>query len=275
MSTPPPSPSSPPPPIRIHIPHVSRATGVLLALNIGVWLLQVLTGVSPLHPSSPALVAWGGNLPLFTLTGDTWRLFTAMFLHDGIGHLALNMLALISTADRTEDEYGTAPMLVVYLVGGLMASCASVFWREVHALRDPTLLLTVSIGASGAVMAQFGALLAALVMVPPRFARMHPSERPGVDNGLVQVVVLNLALGLLFPGVDQAAHVGGLIGGMAVGALMCIRPAVATPRAALARYGATALLVTACVGALLHTAPRERLLLLRIEWAAQQAAPHH
>ena len=269
----PPSPSKPPL-VRIHIPHISRAARVLLALNVGVWLLQVASGVSPLHPSSPALVAWGGNLPLFTLTGDTWRLVTAMFLHDGIGHLALNMLALISTADRTEDEFGVAPMVVVYLVGGVLASCASVLWREVHAGHDPSLLLTVSIGASGAVMALFGALLTALVLVPPRFARMHPDERPGVDNGLVQVVVLNLALGLLFPGVDQAAHVGGLIGGMAVGALMCIRPAVDTPRATLARYGAAALLVTACVGALLHTAPRERLLLLRIEWAAQQAVPH-
>jgi len=135
----------------------SRAAIVLLALNIGVWLLQLANGVSWLQPTSPTLIAWGGNLPLFTLTGDTWRLFTAMFLHGGALHLGLNMLALWMTADRTYDEYGSARMVVIYVAGGILASCASVLWAERHAsLATPTALLTVSVGASGAVMAQFG-----------------------------------------------------------------------------------------------------------------------
>jgi len=252
----------------------SRAAIVLLALNIGVWLLQLATGVSPVHPGSPTLIAWGGNLPLFTLTGDTWRLFTAMFLHGGIVHLGLNMLALWITADRTYHEYGSARMLVIYVAGGILASCASALWAERHAaLATPTALLTVSVGASGAVMAQFGALLVALVVTPPRFVALPEEKRPGVDGALVAVVAANVALGFVIPHVDQAAHIGGLLGGMAVGALMAAVPSATGARAALVRHGATLLLVTLCVGALLHFAPQDKLVVERAVWAAQLAAP--
>ena len=69
------SPTTPPPRLRLPV-----ATGVLIALNVGLWLLQVANGVSPARPSSLTLLAWGGDMPVYTLTGDTWRLFTAMFL---------------------------------------------------------------------------------------------------------------------------------------------------------------------------------------------------
>ena len=254
-------------------PRLSTATLLLIALNVGVWLLQVASGVATLHPSSPALIAWGGNLPLYTLTGDTWRLLTAMFLHGGLLHLTLNMLALRMTADRTEDEFGTVRMLVIYVIGGVLAGCASALWADLHATPgNPAALLRVSVGASGAIMAQFGALLVALVVTPPRFASLPPDERPGVDIGLVVVVALNLALGLFVRHVDQAAHVGGLLAGIAVGALMAVVPTATGARAALARHGATALLATACIGALLHFAPRDELIALRAQWPWQHAS---
>ena len=250
------------------VPRLPLATAVLVALNVGVWLLQVAAGVAPLHPSSASLIAWGGNVPLLTLTGDTWRLVTAMFLHGGAGHLALNMLALAFTATRLEDEYGTARMLVIYVVGGLLASCATVR-ANVH---DPVGLVTVSVGASGAIMAQFGALLTALVMVPPRFASLPPEKRPGIDQGLIQVVVMNVLLGFIVPHVDQAAHLGGLAAGAVLGAVMAAVPSATSARAALARYGATALLATLCLGALLHGAATPQLLVLRAQWPWQQAS---
>ena len=254
-------------------PRLSTATLLLIVLNVGVWLLQVASGVAPLHPSSPALIAWGGNLPLYSLTGDTWRLLTAMFLHGGLLHLTLNMLALRMTADRTEDEFGTVRMLVIYVTGGVLAGCASAMWADWHATPgNPVALLRVSVGASGAIMAQFGALLVALVVTPPRFVSLPPDERPGVDIGLVVVVALNLALGLFVRHVDQAAHVGGLLAGIAVGALMAVVPTATGARAALARHGATALLATACIGALLHFAPRDELIALRAQWPWQHAS---
>ena len=243
---------------------LSTATIVLLALNVGVWLLQLANGVPLLHPPSPTLVAWGGDLPLYTLTGDTWRLLTAMFLHGGVLHLGLNMLALRMTADRTEDEFGSARMLVIYVAGGILASCASVLWAEHRAaLGAQEALLTVSVGASGAVMAQFGALLVALVITPPRFVPLPVDKRPGVDVGLVAVVAANVAFGFVVPHVDQAGHLGGLIGGMAIGAIMAAVPNATGARAAFVRHGASALLVFACVAALLHFSPHDKLAALR------------
>jgi rhomboid protease GluP len=251
----------------------SVAASVLVALDVAVWLLQVATGVSPLHPGSPALIAWGGNLPLYSLTGDTWRLLTSVFLHGGLPHLVLNMLALIVTADRTEDEFGTLRMLVITLVGGVLASCASALSAEWHATHgQPAALVTVSVGASGAIMAQFGALLVALVVTPPRFQRLPPDKRPGMDLRLVLIVAGNLVLGALVPHVDQAAHVGGLLAGMALGGLMAAVPEATGARAATARYAATAVLATLCIGALLHFAPRQQLLIQRALWHGQQAA---
>jgi len=253
------------------IPRLPPATATLVGLNVAVWLLQVVQGVAPLHASPEALVAWGGDVPLLTLTGDTWRLVTAMFLHGGLMHLALNMFALAFTATRLEDEFGTPRMLVIYLLGGLLASCATVAWNQWQAAHSHiAALVTVSVGASGAIMAQFGALLVALVIVPPRFASLPPHRRPGVDTGLIQVVAMNLVLGFVVPHVDQAAHVGGLLAGALLGTAMSVFPAATSARATLVRYGAAAVLVAVCLGALLHGASSVRLQALRAQWLAEQ-----
>ncbi|MFL6628311.1 MAG: rhomboid family intramembrane serine protease [Burkholderiaceae bacterium] len=251
------------------------ATGVLVALSVGVWLLQVANGVSPMNPSTATLIKWGGDLPLYTLTGDTWRLLTAMFLHGSLVHLALNMYVLAFTAPQVEYEFGTGRTLAIYLAGGLIASCASVFWSEVrvtHASVAP--LVTVSVGASGAVMALFGALLAGQVLPTPRFAHLPKHLQPGIHKGLIQAIVINVGMGFMMKGVDNSAHVGGLIGGLALGILMAVAPRAAGPRATLVRYLAAAGLVALCVGALLHTADMRRLVVLRSTFDTEMQLEH-
>jgi len=251
------------------------ATGVLIALNVGVWLLQIVNGVSPSSPSSLTLIAWGGDLPVYTLTGDTWRLLTATFLHVGIVHLGLNMYVLAFTAPQVEYEFGTARMLAIYIAGGLISSCASVFWGEMRSTPDnPIGLLTVSVGASGAVMALFGSLLAGLVLPTPRFAHLPKHQQPGINKGLIQAVVINIGMGFMIKGVDNSAHVGGLLGGMALGIVMAIAPAAVGARATLARYVAAAALVGVCVGALLHGVNRPALMQLRTELDVQRQLPN-
>jgi rhomboid protease GluP len=247
------------------------ATGVLIAINVGVWLLQIVNGVSPSGASSRALIAWGGDLPLYALTGDTWRLLTAMFLHGGIVHLALNMYVLAFTAPQVEYEFGTGRMLAVYLAGGLVASCASVFWAAARATpMNPVPLLTVSVGASGAVMALFGSLLAGLVLPTPRFAHLPKHLQPGINKGLIQAVAINIGMGFMIKGVDNAAHVGGLLGGVLLGIVMAAAPAATGARATLVRYLAAAGLAAVCVGVLVHGANKPHLLLLRAELDAQR-----
>ena len=262
------SPSTAPPRLRLPV-----ATGVLIALNVGLWLLQVANGVSPVHPSSLTLLAWGGDMPVYTLTGDTWRLLTAMFLHGGIVHLALNMYVLAFTAPQVEYEFGTTRMLAIYLGGGLLASCASVFWGEMRSTpQNPIGLLTVGVGASGAVMALFGSLLAGLVLPTPRFAHLPRHLQPGIHKGLIQAVVINVGMGFVIPNVDNAAHVGGLLGGMALGIVMAVSPAAVEARDTFARFVAAAGLVAVCVGTLLHGGHRAELLQLRAEMDARNAS---
>jgi rhomboid protease GluP len=247
------------------------ATCVLIALNVGVWLLQLASGVSPSNPSLPALIGWGGDLPLYTLTGDTWRLFTAMFVHGGIVHLGLNMYVLAFTAPQVEYEFGTLRMLAIYVAGGLLANCASVLWGELRSTPDnPVGLLTVGVGASGAVMALFGSLLAGLVLPTPRFAHLPKSQQPGINKGLIQAVAINVGMGFMIQGVDNAAHVGGLLGGVMLGIVMAVAPAAVGARAALARYVAATALVAVSVGSLLHGANRAELMQLRSELDAQR-----
>ena len=257
----------PPPAPRHRLP---VATGLLVAINVGVWLLQLANGVSPANPSSQTLIAWGGDIPLYTLTGDTWRLLTGMFLHVGIVHLALNMYVLAFTAPQVEYEFGTGRMLGIYFAGGLLASCASVFWGEMRSPpENPIGLLTVGVGASGAVMALFGSLLAGLVLPTPRFAHLPKSRRPGINKSLIQAVAINIGMGFLIAGVDNAAHVGGLLGGVAVGIVMACVPQAVDARATLARYALAAGLVAVCVGSLLHGANRPYLMQLRAQFDAQ------
>ncbi len=237
------------------------ATGVLVAINVGVWLLQVVNGASPAQPSTETLIAWGGDVPALTLTGDAWRLLTSMFLHAGIVHLALNMYVLAFTAPRVEFEFGTGRMLAIYFGGGLLASCFSVFSAEMRS--SPASMLVVSIGASGAVMALFGSLLVGLLTPVPRFAHLPRSQQPGIGRGLIQAVVINIGLGFAIQGVDNAAHVGGLLGGVVLGFIMAVAPAATSAGATLVRFGAAAALVAACVGTLLHGVDRPALMQLR------------
>ena len=230
---------------------IAPATSLLIFVNVAVYVWMGLRGVSWMQPSTGALFAFGGDLPLVTLTGEGWRLFTCMFLHAGLVHLGLNMYVLAFTGPRVEIEFGTPRMLAIYLAGGLLSSCASVWWGARHMLATDRFgqqvpHMAVSVGASGAVMALFGSLLALLLAPPPR-AGAGALPAP-MDRSLIQVVVINLGMGFAIPGVDQAAHVGGLVGGFAIGLVMAALPAARGTGAVLARFAATAALTPVTQG---------------------------
>jgi rhomboid protease GluP len=251
------------------------ATVALVAINVGVWLCQILAGVSWAHPGTQQLVKWGADLPLLTLTGDGWRLGASMFLHGGLVHLGLNMLVLAVTGPRSEDEFGTPRMLAIYLVGGLLASCASTYWSGLHSAISPETglpagLLVASVGASGAVMALLGALLAAAILGVPYSGNPEPTRT--IDRGLLQVIVVNVGLGFFVHGIDQAAHIGGLTGGFVIGAIMGIAWKRSGWLVTAARFAATFALLVACLSALFHAVDPKVLMPLRAEFLGQQAA---
>lgn len=180
----------------------------LVAINIGIYLLQVLSGVDPINPDGGHLIAWGANEALLTLNGQGERLFTAMFLHGGLLHLALNMYMLVQLGGLVEHTFGHLRFTIVYLISGVFGGLASALWNA--SLPIPAF----SVGASGALMGISGALLVHLLVAG---ARGEEHEAISLRGPLAQTIAINLGLGFMIPQIDNAGHVGGLVAGAIVG----------------------------------------------------------
>ena len=185
-------------------------TPIIVALNIIVFVVMA-AATKKLGLFTPQeLLAWGANFGPFTVNGQWWRLFTALFIHFSLLHVLLNMWALWNIGRLSERLFGHATLLCLYVAAGTLASLTSVAW-------DPSLS---SVGASGAIFGLFGAFLAFLSrqrhQIPPSIVRKHWISTSAF-------VLFNLVNGAIQPGIDNAAHVGGLLSGFALG-FMLARP---------------------------------------------------
>lgn len=181
----------------------------VIALNVVVFAVMVATGVDAFSPAVTDLLVWGANYGPKTLGGEPWRLLTSTFLHAGAIHLAMNMAVLADSGRIVERLYGPGRFAAIYFVAGVLGSVASMV---IH----PGL---PSVGASGAVFGVYGALGGFLLRergtIPPGLLKR-------LGRGALGFVLLNLVIGLAQPGVDLAAHVGGLIAGAGAGAALSL-----------------------------------------------------
>ncbi|WEF32722.1 rhomboid family intramembrane serine protease [Pseudoduganella chitinolytica] len=237
-------------------------TFALIAINILLFVVQVIGGMDATDPSSDDLIRWGANLAAYSLDDEPWRLLTSMFLHVGLLHLALNMYMLFAFGAMAERRFGAIRMLLVYLLSGLAGSIVSALW---HA--DP-FNQVVAAGASGALMGLTGAYLADWLV-----ASWHndPHEDVKIGGPLVQTIVINLVIGSVIPGIDNACHIGGLIGGFLVGgAFALVPPNASWLKSALAAVVICGAALAAMVAAL-RVEPSEGLIALREVHAAEKA----
>lgn len=177
------------------------ATPIIININIIVFLLMALSGVSILSPGTEDLIKWGASLNLLVVQGESWRLFTNIFVHIGIIHLLLNMYALAYVGLLLEHRIGTLKFTIAYLCTGIAASVVSVCWHS----------FTVSAGASGAIFGLYGVFLALLT---GNF--IDKAMRKALLTSISIFVLYNLANGLK-EGIDNAAHIGGLVSGLLIG----------------------------------------------------------
>jgi membrane associated rhomboid family serine protease len=184
-------------PLRLRRPR--SVTTALIGLNLAAFLVEVVLGGLR---NLDVLVRMGAMVPLLVAQGEYWRLLTAMFLHAGPVHLAFNTLALYLFGGLVESALGTARFLAVYLVAGLFASAAS------FALSPPG---AVAVGASGAVFGLLGAWLAF------NLRRRSLSLAQSNIQGALLLIGINLALGFTVRGIDNVAHIGGLVAGVVAG----------------------------------------------------------
>jgi len=176
-------------------------TFVILGLLGLIWLITELFGGSE---DSRVLVQFGANYGWFILEGQTWRLFTSMFLHFGIGHLITNAFSLIILGLEMERLYGPDRYIIIYILAGLFGSLLS------FAIRGPNVL---SAGASGAIFGIVGMNLA-FFLLNRRILGEFGRQRVIIT---AIIIIYNLYIGFTTPGIDNLAHLGGLFSGFILG----------------------------------------------------------
>ena len=181
-------------------------TPLFIYANVSIWLLMVVAGVNVFEPTAQSLLEWGGNLSSVTLNGQPWRLLTSTFLHGGIIHLLLNMYALIQVGALLETHFGKHRYAIVYFVTGIFASIASTAFS----------VNVVSVGASGAIFGLYGLLLALLIT---KSLQINADERKALISSTIFFIGYNVVYGFTNAGIDNAAHIGGLLSGFIVGFL--------------------------------------------------------
>ncbi|HSC81547.1 MAG TPA: rhomboid family intramembrane serine protease [Chitinolyticbacter sp.] len=179
-------------------------TACLIAANVAVFVVQLAMGVPLDGAHGSTLVNWGANFSVLTLGDEPWRLFISMFLHIGALHLAVNMYSLLVLGPLVERFVGRARYGAIYLGAGLIGGLASAWWNP----------LAISAGASGAIMGLAGAYLALLLLFRQRIRQADTRIRQ-----LAVIIALNIGMGLAIPGIDNACHLGGLMGGALLAAV--------------------------------------------------------
>lgn len=179
-------------------------TPILINLNLFVFIAMVIAGFGFVSFKGEDLLNWGANFRPVTTNGQWWRLLTNTFMHGGLMHILANMYGLLFVGIFLEPLLGKTKYLLIYLTTGILASVASIWWYDA----------TVSVGASGAIFGLYGFFLASLLLkvFPPDFGKAF------LTSTLV-FVGFNLLMGFT-GGIDNAAHIGGLISGFVIGLIM-------------------------------------------------------
>lgn len=181
----------------------------LIAINVIYFLYLEMTGSTE---NTRFMVAHGAMYaPLILEGGEYYRLLTSVFMHFGINHIMNNMLILFILGDNLERALGHFKYLLFYLLCGVGANVLSMIvnmgeYRSV-----------VSAGASGAIFGVIGGLLYAVLVNRGRLEDLSARQ-------LVIMIVCSLYFGFTSTGVDNAAHIGGLLFGIVMGILMYRKP---------------------------------------------------
>ena len=184
-------------------------TTLLLISFIGLFIIQVLTGVDANNPSTEALLKWGANALPYTMDNEPWRLASSAFLHIGLMHLLFNGFAMYFFGQIAEPMFGSAKFLALFLLAAIGGNLLNnhITWQGIL---DGTGQPGLSAGASGGIMGIGAALLIA--------ALFKISVNGMVLNlkSLIIIMGINLVYGFAVPGIDNAGHIGGAVTGLVI-----------------------------------------------------------
>lgn len=184
-------------------------TYILILINVVAFLTMYIFGKG--STNAQTLVDFGGLVPGL-VNGqyhiyELYRLITSMFLHNGIWHLLLNMYALYILGPQLESFFGKFKFIIIYLISGIAGNLLSLLFISGN---------TVSVGASGAIFGLMGALL---------YFGYHYRVYLGtvIKSQIIPIIFLNLLLGFMTSGINNFAHIGGLVGGILISMVVGVK----------------------------------------------------
>ena len=176
-------------------------TPIILSINVAVFILMCLGGADIMQPSSEILVKFGANFTPYSLLSEPWRLISCAFVHIGLFHILMNMYAFYYIGSILEPFLGRTRFAAAYLLTAISSSLCSLWWHDI----------TISAGASGAIFGMYGLFLALLTT-----DLIRESVRKPMLSSIAFFVGFNLFIGVAGR-IDNAGHIGGLIGGVLIG----------------------------------------------------------
>lgn len=252
-----------PRPPRRHVPGwaFAPATYVLCGINCAVYLAMVLSGVSFWEPTVGQLILWGGNNGAYVIAGHQWwRLITAMFVHVGIIHIATNLWCLWNLGLLAEPLMGPFGVVAAYLMTGFAGNLLSVMVHPgvEHGPHNTIIVidaLRTGAGASGAIFGLAGVLI---VLLKSPLLPLPKVELNRLRRSVIFFAFINLAIGLytvVGPSpirIDNMAHLGGFLTGLALGVPLVPKIGAAKPfferRRQWGVWGGTFLLILLAFG---------------------------
>lgn len=172
-------------------------TKIIILACIVMYFVLAFNNKNPLNFSAISLAYFGGNNLALVQSGEVWRVITSAFLHAGLIHLVVNMYSLAIIGTQVETFIGKWKFLGIYLISAISGNLLSLTFSSVN---------IISVGASGALFGLMGALL-----YFGYHYRLYLSE--AIRNQIVPIILVNLLLGFMISGIDNVAHIGGLIAG--------------------------------------------------------------
>ena len=180
-------------------------TNIISLICILMYIIVGIYGNNFFNFDANVLAKFGANNILLIKNGEIWRLLTCAFLHVGLIHLVVNMYSLRVIGPSVEGLIGKGKFVFIYLISAISASLMSLVFVDSN---------IVSVGASGAIFGLMGALL-----YFGYHYRLYLND--AIKTQIIPVILFNLIIGFMMPGIDNGAHIGGLIGGylatMAIG----------------------------------------------------------
>lgn len=208
------------------IPQETPVTYFLLASNFMLFL--VCLGATWQHGSpslfsgirSDILLRLGARSTDLILRGEVWRLVMPIFLHGGLMHIGMNMFVLKDLGPQLEEVYGSARYLFLYVITGVIGFAWTTTWDCLYLARHVSpssemfrqylQMFPISIGASGSLMGLLGLAIAITTVRGGAYMQMIRSQ-------LLRSFGIILVVGLIIPGIDNAAHIGGFASGFLLG----------------------------------------------------------